>query len=431
MPRYCLHLREEQKKICLKLIAFALFIWLGISPAQAQFPTDPRFQANVFGSMVVATQDAENIGLVRDYEQRHGLERGTLSFTDETNIGMQFSLEYSKIKGVVQFVGRNRVHDDFKHLIGYAYLDYTLSDSFTLRGGKIPFEHYLNSDTRAVGYTRLTVRPIPEFYTLLFTESFNGINLKYKTALDTGWFWAAVFGGSQGAYLPTEETYAHSYSYDPLAGAVFTWETLSGKLTASYMWAAIRGFSGKYPEFSSYWKMMPRDIFPDAHIMTEAFEADGSDIHYFSLGVSKDIDSWRLQSEVNYVLFPAIGDMEMFSGYVSAGYQIGKWTPYLVLAGSSTQKNDVRLEAASLAILPEEAQKAVLVSTETFNNIAANQVSMGVGLRWDFKPGMALTCEWNHYRVDEHGTLLWRDISDEAQDGGNVNVVSLSLDFAF
>ena len=59
------------------------------------------------------------------------------------------------------------------------------------------------------------------------------------------------------------------------------------------------------------------------------------------------------------------------------------------------------------------------------------QESITVGARWDFRPGMALTAQYDHIdmRSGTSGGLI--NQQPEFTPGGRINLFSLSLDFVF
>jgi hypothetical protein len=84
--------------------------------------------------------------------------------------------------------------------------------------------------------------------------------------------------------------------------------------------------------------------------------------------------------------------------YVTAGYRIAAFTPYLTVA-----------------------------------QIKAEQDSVSAGVRWDFKKNVALKTQYDHLRIgsDSGNTGRLKNVQSDYQPGGKVNVFSLAVDFVF
>lgn len=402
-----------------------------VVPVHAERVDDPILSVYTFGTVSLSTSDSDDLGFVRDYQQNSPLQKGRFSYLADSNFGLQLTSVYKKVTGTVQLLARGRIENDLEHLVNYAFIDFHLTRDVTLRLGKNPFELYLSSDNREVGYSQMMVRPVSEFYTLLFVESYPGIDMRYQHVLSGGILTLNGFAGAfDVSFLPESGT-SKDYSYDPMAGLTVRYETFESTYLFSYLTARISDLSTSLDLLRKQLHSLRGSSVPGVDHLEESFDLEGAFAHYFIAGISTQLGNWALQSEVNYFLLHRVGNMRLLSGYMSAGYHIGNWTPYGILAGICSRKDDSGFDRSARSTLPEEAAAMVQLADIFYERVSANQLSVGLGLRWDFHPGVAMKFQWGHYWVERDGIMLWKALNEEAHTGGEVDLFSLSLDYAF
>ncbi len=416
---------------CVVLFA-ALFVGLGALCTDS-LAGEGDFKANVFGSLGLSLSDSGSLGFIRDYDQRMPVRRGELSYLGDSNLGVQFFAQYKKISGVLQFLGRDRQGSDVEHFVNYAYVDVHVSNELTLRIGKNPLEIYLTSDNRAVGYSQLWIRPVPEVYSLLFAESCPGVDIRYDQPLGDGILTVNGFVGTLGiSLLPkTASSADYDYKYDPLLGIAVRFSTFDSVFFVSYMNARVKHLDAELASLTPVFTSMALYGIPGADKFARFTGMDDVPVHYIIAGGSTELDEWILKGEVDCFVFEQVGNLRVTTGYLMAGYRLGEWIPYGILAGLHLKKDNIEIPVASLAEFPQEAALAAEAMNTIYKHVHGGQVSVNLGVRWDFRPEMAMKLQWGHYWVKEGGSLLWRTLNEEGYDKAQVNVLSASFDFAF
>ncbi len=392
---------------------------------------DFHYRINMFGTLGFSTSDSERLGFIWDYEQDDAAEKGHLSLKGDSNLGVQFRGSTRWFSGTLQLLARDRAEYEWQDFISLAFIDFYFGRNLTLRAGKIPWEVYLHSDSRAVGYSQLAVRPPPEFYALRFGESYSGIDIRYKQAVASGFLTMGLFAGTCEINFSSGGPNEINMIYRPMAGVNTRYEVDQLTLFASYLWANATDFSPLFRRMAMVVRGMEQQGVPGAVDFREILEMDDVSTHNLMAGFLADVGNWTFQGEGNLFLFDKVGSTKMYMGYLLAGYRIGNWIPYTILAGSDATKDDIGFSPAVIANSPREAAGLMLLLNDLYNGIYADQTSVNVGLRWDFRPGAALKWQLGHYRIEDHGAVLWRPLDERASEGRDINVFSTALDFAF
>jgi hypothetical protein len=118
--------------------------------------------------------------------------------------------------------------------------------------------------------------------------------------------------------------------------------------------------------------------------------------------------------------------------YVSGGYRIAKFTPYLTYSA-------VTVASTSAPGLDVSAVPTYLAATATELNAGLNEIlgarpvqrTMSAGARWDFAKNFDLKLQCDHSRLGpgSPGTLI--NVQPGFRPGGTVNLFSATIDFVF
>ncbi len=415
-----------------RVYAALVFALLVCCPFYAYSFDEFQYNINAFGTVGMSTSDSDSLGFLWDYEQNDVTEKGHFSLLGESRLGLQFRGRYKWLSATVQLLGRDRISNGFNNFVNFAFLDFYFGRNLTVRVGKNPWEVYLNSDTRAVGYSQLAVNPSPEFYMLRFGESYSGIDIRYRLDLENGVFTLGGFVGTSDVDFLPEKYSSVDFRYKPVAGINVRYSNDQATFFASYFWANATDFTPLLREMAEIMRGMVQRGIPGAMDYLPMTEMDNTSTHNLIAGFSADIGNWTLLGEGNLFSFDKVGSTRMYIGYLTAGYHLGNWTPYGTLAGVHTTKDKLGFDPATFAYYPPEVAELMRFTNELYDRVYSSQTSINLGLRWDFYPGASLKWQWGHYRISDGGTALWR-VQDEKAffEGGNVNVFSTALDFAF
>jgi hypothetical protein len=174
-----------------------------------------------------------------------------------------------------------------------------------------------------------------------------------------------------------------------------------------------------------------REFGPPGHAIADRYEFIGKLTTIVSAGASYDPGKWFAMAE--WTEF----DSDSFVGgntgwYVSGGYRIGQFTPYLTYSAlTAASISPAELDAAAL---PPNLSSSALALNAGLNAILRGrpvQRTLSAGARWDFAKNVDLKLQFDHTRLGpgSSGTLI--NLQPGFRPGGSVNLFSAAVDFVF
>jgi hypothetical protein len=118
--------------------------------------------------------------------------------------------------------------------------------------------------------------------------------------------------------------------------------------------------------------------------------------------------------------------------YVSGGYRLGVFTPYVTYAEASADNlSDPGLTIAALP--PGFAGPAAGLNAALDSILSSKAVenTISIGGRWDFMKKADLKLQFDHTRIGAGSSGVLSNIQPGFQLGGRVTVVSATVDFVF
>lgn len=277
-----------------------------------------RMSINGFftGQMGVANNDA-------GYGYRPGMEGYTSEpdFALGSKLGLQgtFALtEQTKIVG--QLVSRGA--DDWSPEMEWAFLSHDFDNGFTARIGRLRVPLYMYSDYLEVGYAQPWANPPADVYTIVPVSSYNGIDVIYDTDLGD-------------ASLSLQASYGHDVDEgedNPFDVDVEFNNTLGMSATLSYSDWVFRG---------TYYQTELKSGTVSGGAITSLTSFDDDKAQFAGIGISYDNGSFLAISE--YTVSDVEGGYsDTESAYLTLGYRINAFTPYVNYSYLKTTDNEER-----------------------------------------------------------------------------------------
>ncbi|QUM78084.1 carbohydrate porin [Moritella sp. 24] len=334
-----------------------------------------RMSINGFftGQMGVANNDA-------GYGNRPGVEGYTSDpdFSLGSKLGLQGTFALTEQTQIVaQLVSRGA--DDWTPEMEWAFLSHDFDNGFTTRIGRLRVPLYMYSDYLEVGYAQPWANPPADVYSIVPVSSYDGIDIIYDTDLGD-------------ASLSLQASYGHDVDDaedNPLGVDVKFKNTIGMSATLSYEeWV----FRGTY--FQS--ELESGDVaIPD--VPAQPFEKfDNEKAQFAGVGISYDNGSFLAISE--YTISKVEGKYsDTKSGYITLGYRINAFTPYVNYSFLETTDNDERAPTA-VDDYPN------LVGSSAFN---WERTTYSVGSRYDISSNLSLKLDVTYATDfgDTHGAL--------------------------
>lgn len=310
------------------------------------------------------------------------VEGDTWNLNRLTRAGVQFNSQISdKAEAVVQVLGR--AQDDFNVDVQWAFVGYDLTPTLTARAGRFVLPYYMHSQYTQVGYAYPWIQLPAEQYSVVPMDTMEGIDLTWQVATGTISHSINIFWGGM--------------ELDDTSGATFSVKNQHGINVRS-----------NWNNWTSWLSFSNNRVTSDLSGINPALAALNQDDHYTSyagIGLQFDNGSLFVMGEASEIALSAPGNAfpELVSGYVTAGYRMGKLTPHLTW-GSIDHSNDSDVNPVIVTVNnPPAPPFNVDVASSLFYDAAQRQKSWTLGARYDVTSGVALKAEasWMYDFGDE------------------------------
>ncbi|HEU4776892.1 MAG TPA: hypothetical protein VFS95_08700 [Telluria sp.] len=392
--------------------------------AHAADDAAPTWTFGGFGSLGVVHSDYDQADFTSGIFKGEGAgASGAWNANPDSRIGAQLGVKLdSRWSGVVQVIVEQRFNQRYEPLVEWANVKYQATPDLALRVGRIAVPIFLAADYRKIGYAYPWARTPVEVYGGVPITNSDGADLSYR------WRYAGVkhttqafTGRTRVGLTDTTEVSAHG-----IVGLTHTAEMGATTLRLSAFSARIDTNIVR-PLFEGYRQFGPAGI-----AIADKYDVINKRYTVLAAGINYDPGKWFVMAEGGTTNGHSF--LARTSGlYISSGYRSGNFTPYLsysrVDAHSPTTDPGLPLTglpppyAAAAAQL--NANLAVLLKT------IPSQTSVNAGVRWDFRPDMALKLQYERVmtRDGSRGSLV--NLQPLFQSGRAVNVTSAVLDFVF
>lgn len=308
------------------------------------------------------------------------------SAANDTRIAGHVGANFSpKISGVLQVVAEITPEDNYAPEIEWANVKYAFTPDSYIRVGRIAVPTFLFSDSRDVGYTYVWIHPPIELYRQLAITHSDGVDAMYR--FDVGESVNTVKAILYGENTLERET-SKSDSKD-MWGIFDTTEYGATTVHFSYqerLSSTINGAGVPGPWIRN------------------------SDL---SAGIQYDPGNWFVMSE----WLQRKSTTKISAMYVSGGYRIKKYTPYVTYAQNSP--------GSFLPGFPPPSQ-ATITRTER----AQSTVSLGV--RWDFMKNTDFKFQYDMVQLSDNSNGFLANVpSGVTLYGSKFHVISAVVDFVF
>ena len=153
-------------------------------------------------------------------------------------------------------------------------------------------------------------------------------------------------------------------------------------------------------------------------------------VTFCGLGATYDPGKWFLMGEWGVTDFhSALG--KSAGWYVSGGYRLAKFTPYLTYAALKADSNTSDPGLTVSALPPSLAGTATQLNAglnAALGSIAV-QTTLSVGTRWDFMKNLDLKVQYDDTRLGAGSPGTLANLQPGFRPGSSVSLFSVTLDF--
>ncbi|MCP5161506.1 MAG: porin [Hahellaceae bacterium] len=312
------------------------------------------------------------------------------TFDPDTVFALQASADIDEKMSVTgQVVARGT--DNYQAEFSWAYFSYKVQDDLTVRLGRFRTPFYLYSDYLEVGYAYHWIRPPVEAYSIPF-DSVSGVDVVYQTAFG---YWDNTlqfyYGGLNDEYYQNELKTDLNVETRHQTGLAWTLSRDWFTFRMAYHRANIT--IDQFDDAINKQLVAAGLTSAVAGAVTAPMAIDETLFEFYQVGFRIDWESYLLAAESTR-FEPQDGPASRWDRwYVTAGYRI---SDEVMVHTTYAKAEDNAANMASRYSSPTLAA----IAASALSNLADDKESMGLGVRYDFRPGAALKVEWTH--VDDH-----------------------------
>lgn len=393
--------------------------------ADADDASMPTFSLSSFGTVGIVHSSEKKADFTSSIYKPNGAGHTRNWSADvDSLIGAQVIASFTpQLSAVVQVISEQGYDDSYRPSLEWANFKYQFTPDFSMRVGRTVQPAFLLSDSRKVGYTLPWVRPPGEVYSLVPVSSTDGVDFSYR--LHMGDLINTVQGNvGQGDFrMP-------GHSVRTLARESWGVSNLTeyGDLTTRITYQKTHLTLESYnPLFDSF-----RGFGEEGNAIADRYDVNDKPFEFVGVGAIYDPGKWFVMGEWgHYDSHTVIGSVS--SWYLSSGYRIKAFTPYVTYARSRTVSATSSAGLTTSALPPALAGAGADLNG-TLNTLLASsggQQTLSVGVRWDFTKNMDAKLQYDHTSLDDATTGPLINLQPGYQPGGSFNLLSLAVDFVF
>jgi hypothetical protein len=356
-------------------------------PLPTVISDQPIFKLGGFGTLGVSQSNLKAGDYVIDSAMPSGVGRSNeWTESNNTRAAAHVTANFTpQVSGIFQVDSEYRSDGTYKPEIEWLNLKYAFTPNVYMRVGRIALPTFIDSENHDVGYSYVWVNPPVDLYHQLSIFSSDGVDVLYRSEIgDASNTFKAIYGTSKH-----ERPGSISTSKD-LWGVFDTFEYGQASFHFSYQQRTestrnqVTGVSGSWNNYSD-----------------------------LSLGASYDPGEWFVISEwIQRKSTTKIGAM-----YVSGGYRIDKFTPYLLYSQNSS--------GSFLTFTPTPSAAAI-------DRAKRSQSTASMGMRWDFTRNMDFKIQYDQVRLSDNSNGYLINVpAGVTLYGSKFHIVTAVVDFVF
>ncbi len=345
------------------------------------------FKFGGFGSLGFSHSSMDSGDYVLDGSMPKGAGRSNdWSASNNTRGAVHVTGDFTPhVSAILQVDSEYHSDGSYRPEVEWLNVKYAFTQNIYMRIGRIALPTFMDSDNRDVGYSLVWAQPPVDLYHQLSIPSSDGIDAMYRAEIgEAGNTIRAVFGKNK-TDRPTSITSSKEMwgLFDTLEYGPATFH-LSYQQRRSSTLSVQTGVSGEW--------ILNRDL---------------------SVGASYDPGNWFVKSE----WIQRRSTTRINAMYVSGGYRINKFTPYLTYSQNSP--------GTFLAGSPPPTAAAI----ERANRA---QSTTGVGVRWDFMRNYDFKIQYDQVKLSDNSNGYLINVpTGVTLYGAKFHVISAVVDFVF
>lgn len=383
-----------------------------------------------FGTFGVSQSDDNQADYRANIEQSTGVGRTKKRDTGlDSVVAGQIDMQFTpKFTGTAQIVSRRL--SDYKSTRPYlewANLKYDLTEQAYLRAGRFVSPTFMMSESRMVGYTQLTTRPITEVYLLSPITYMNGVDGGYKFSLGSSLVKTRLgFGQLKQEINQVNGTLDFKFDVKSFDTSI---ENNGSTFRFAYQRLTMTVSNDALDAYDVGINNLVNNNVANAIAVRDIMSHKDVPIDFWVLGYTYDKGKYIFQTEYAYRNMGSDFAQSLAGYYVLGGYRIGQWTPY-VSVSRMMHKGSANLPPLDTSL--SGGFGGLISAVNEGSTYAIHRSAWSLGVKWDLKENMAVKLQYD--RVDKPASSRAEFVNDTPEffnGHRKIGLISATLDFTF
>lgn len=395
------------------------------------------FSFNGFGTLGAVHSNQDQADFVNAVVQPKGAGHSSAwAVGVDSKLGVQMHAGYNdKLSGVLQVVSQLRYDNSYTPQIEWANLAWHVTPDFDLRAGRFATSTFMFSEASLVGYSYPWMRPPTELYATLPISNKDGVDANYRFSLGAAVDTLQVSYGRTVKRLPgnvemTADHYLDVHNSVEIGPTTIRvgYTSLDLEINGPGTQQLTDGFAqfGNAASLFGFTAAGQQALLIASSVLKPRYRMA-------TIGANYDPGNWFLMAEWAQLSIKSQVASNTSAWYVTGGYRIATFTPYLTFA--QTKLDSKRVDYIPSAGLPPPLAVGAAGLNAALDAVASQgspgQDSISAGMRWDFKRNFALKVQYDHLRTS--GGTSGRLINPQPgfRSGDTADAFSLAVNFVF
>jgi len=375
---------------------------------------EPAISVSGFGTFGYAISDNSE----DEYKVGSGIDGATDSGTLklDSRFGIQFDTNLNPyLSGTLQALSRQNYKGEFTPEVEWAFLKGQVSDSVSIRVGRMGAPFFMVSDFREVGYANTTLRPPEDTYIQVPLRVFNGADINGLYEIGNTIVSGQAFIGQRERRFPSDIT----INLKDTMGVNLAFERGVARLRFSYIDTRAGVNSPGYQSLNASLTEIAQ-LMPELVEIAENFNGRPNPSTFTSAGLELELDPLFLAAEYTQRRIKKSAVASFNAWYVTTGFRWNNFTPYATYS-------QIRQVSKTDVALPPVPQLAELQAAISAYFSAGDQTTIAAGVRWDLFESASLKLQFENISRDSLGVNFGSGLGS----GEDVKLVSFAMDFTF
>lgn len=397
------------ESFCLFAAGPAMRAWLLLmmmSWAAAVRAEESAWRFDGYGTLGTYRADDPVASVRADYRNRRASRDGDWRFDGDSLLAAQMRVQVwdERVEAVWQLLAQDDQHYGQHPRTEWLYLGLRPRVGMRVLLGRSPLPAFLQSETRHVGYSMLSVRPVNTVYQLNPFTHMDGAILRQRFGWGEDELEAEVAGGRSEQRIPVGKATGRR-----LLNLALRWDRGPWSLRASRLYFRV---VADYPGITALRAALIGGATACSNCAERLDDRLPLDFHgtLDSLSLQLETAPWTVLAEWAHRDANSNLGSRSRAWYVLAGRRFGAFVPYAVLG-------EFRVLEPTLDLQTRAGAPAALVAVNqafgTYLSFPFDRRVQQLGLRWDWHPRAALKLQWER----------WRSLKPGASTGQNTYLV--------